>query len=64
MSKETPRTFPAGCKIINICNGGEGWEDVVFAVLVGPDGDLLISATLEYISRQLIGATIQEETDG
>ena len=62
MSKTTPRTFPAGCKIINIEPGTGNRETLVYATLIGPDGELLISATLDYINQQLIGAIIQGET--
>lgn len=62
MSETTPRTFPAGCKIIDIRPGTGYCDRFVYATLVGPDGDLIIAATLEYINQQFIGAIIQGET--
>ena len=52
------RKFPAGCTIRNIRPGAGERQQLVDANLCGPDGVLLISATLEYIIEQLVGAII------
>ena len=52
------RTFPAGCTIRNIRPGTGGRKQWVYAGLYGPDGELLISATLEYINAQFVGARL------
>ena len=52
------RTFPAGCTICDIRPGTDGREQWVYASLYGPAGDLLISATLEYINAQFLGSHI------
>ena len=52
--------FPIGCTIKNIRRGAPSrYRDrYVYAELVGPDGVVLISATLDYIAGQLAAARI------
>jgi hypothetical protein len=53
----TPK-FPTSCYISNIHRGESGH---VYAQLNGPDGTLLISATLDYIQDQLSKAEFVQE---
>lgn len=55
-----PRRFPAGCTITNIRPGEGARSAFVYASLRGPDGGLLIAATLQYINEQLTGAIIED----
>lgn len=48
--------FPAGCTIRNIRRGEGHRAKYVYASLYGPDGELLISATLDYINEQIVAA--------
>jgi hypothetical protein len=57
MNKRT-RIFPKGCTIQHITKG-KGYHNVN-AVLYGPDGRMLISATLEYITEQILAAEIED----
>lgn len=50
--------FPAGCTITNIRLGEGHRSKYVYANLIGPDGELLISATLDYINKQIVEAGI------
>ena len=53
--------FPAGCTIGNIRRGKGSRSKYVYASLYGPTGELLISATLEYINEQIkIAGTCQD----
>ncbi len=61
-AKRTQRVFPAGCTIVDIKPGTGNREGRVYATLIGPGGERLISATLDYINQQFIGASIQAET--
>ena len=54
------RIFPAGCTIRDIRPGTGSRAHIVYAHLYGPDGEMLISATLEYINEQFVGARIGE----
>jgi hypothetical protein len=60
---ETPMTrkFPAGCYISNIHKGTGVNGNVLYAQLNGPDGRLLISATLDYIQDELSRAEFVQE---
>ena len=58
MEADGRRVFPAGCTITNIRNGIGGRNGIVYANLRGPDGELIISSTLSYISEQLTRARI------
>ena len=58
VQRRPQRTFPAGCTIRDIRPGTGGREQWVYASLYGPEGELLISATLEYINEQFVGARI------
>lgn len=51
--------FPKGCRIERLRINKRTYE--VHANLVGPDGELLISATLEYINKQLNYRGIEDE---
>lgn len=48
--------FPKGCVIRNIRRGDGARASYVYASLYGPDGELMISATLEYINMQIVEA--------
>jgi len=50
-----PRTrrIPLGCIIKNIERGKDEREQFVYAQLVTADGELIISATLDYITDQI-----------
>ena len=52
--------YPLGCKIVDIERGKGSRKKFIYAKLVGPDGGLLISATLEYIYERLNEADIGE----
>jgi len=56
------RTIPRGSTITNIRRGKGKLECFVYANLVGPDGELIISATLDYITAQIMQADITELT--
>ena len=58
MESDGRRVFPAGCTISNIRNGIGQRGGAVYANLRGPDGELIISATLNYISELLTRARI------
>ena len=46
--------IPNGCRIVNIRRGkGDRWV-YVYADLIGPDGELLICATIDYIATALM----------
>ena len=53
------RTFPAGCVIKDIRPGKGKRINYVYASLYGPDGELLISATLDYINDAFRGSIIE-----
>ena len=50
--------FPAGCKITDIKRGKGARHEYIYAFLRDPDGKLLISASLDYITEQLYTAEI------
>ena len=52
-------SFPVGCKIIDIKRGKGSRNKFIYAKLIGPDGFLLISATLEYIYERLSESDIK-----
>lgn len=54
------RELPLGCKIVNIHRGSPelGRDKFIYAQLVDDTGNLIISATLEYIMDQMSRATI------
>jgi hypothetical protein len=48
------RKLPVGCKITNMIRGKRpGYENTIYAHLLDPDDQVIISATLEYIVNQL-----------
>ena len=51
-----PRAFPKGCTITDIRRGTFDRKLYVYAVLRSPDGSVLIRATLDYITEQLLQA--------
>lgn len=55
------RITPTGCVITNIRRGIGARRSVVYAQLHGPDGELLISATLDYITTKIMEADILPE---
>ena len=57
----TIRTIPEGCTITNIRRGKGAREQFVYASLISPDGELLISATLEYITQQIMQSKINSQ---
>lgn len=57
MNKQEVRYLPIGCKIENIRRGTGKRISNIHANLVGPDGKLLIAATIEYIIKQLHAST-------
>lgn len=59
--QQSQRTFPAGCTIGGIRRGKGERARWVYASLYGPDGLVLISATLDYICAQLLGARIGDQ---
>lgn len=54
------RHFPFGCRIVNIKRGTGARHRYVYAQLRDINGELLISATLEYITEQLMNAEIDD----
>jgi len=57
---QTPkRVLPVGCKITNIRRGRGIKEGYVYAQLRGPNDELLIAATLNYITKQLESARFE-----
>lgn len=52
--------FPAGCVIKNMKRGSGYRAQWVYASLFGPDGSLLISATLDYINAEMAAAGIAD----
>ena len=56
---ELKNAFPAGCKIVDIERGKGSRNKLIYAKLIGPDGSLLISATLEYIYERLSESDIK-----
>ena len=55
------RIIPTGCVITNIRRGKGYRESFVYAELRGPDGELLMSATLDYITTEIMEADILPE---
>jgi hypothetical protein len=53
------RKFPFGCKIVNIQRGTGARHRRVYAELRKFDGSLLITATLDYITEQILAAEIE-----
>lgn len=53
VTKTVRPPFPNGCTISNIRRGSGIRERWVYACLYAPNGELLISATLDYINEQL-----------
>ena len=51
--------FPAGCIITNIRRGNGYRSQWIYAQLRGPNGELLIDATLEYINARLVSSGIE-----
>lgn len=52
------RVIPAGARIVNIRRGSGHRAGHVYAKLVAPDGELLINATLDQITEQVLDAEI------
>jgi hypothetical protein len=52
--------FPPGCTITGIRTGIGNRAKNVYATLRGPNGELLISATLDYINKQIVDAGVHE----
>lgn len=52
--------FPLGCVIKDI-RSNPRFPGNIYASLFGPDGELLISATLDYILAQINKAGIEEK---
>ncbi|MCU0286692.1 MAG: hypothetical protein MUF15_09855 [Acidobacteria bacterium] len=48
------KPFPKGSYINNLHKGEGVYSNTVYASLRGPDGELLISADLEYIQKRII----------
>jgi len=48
--------FPKECVIKNIYRGEAGGSCYVYASLYSPEGELLISATLDYINERILNA--------
>lgn len=55
------RIIPTGCVITNIRRGTGARKSFVYAELRGPDGELLMSATLDYITTEIMEADILPE---
>lgn len=56
--------FPARSTIRNIRNGTGSRSNIVYAALYGPDDELLIAATLDYIVKQIeIAGVMGESTE-
>lgn len=53
------RRFPFGCRIVNIKRGTGPRHCYVYAQLLDINNELLISATLDYITEQLLSAEIE-----
>lgn len=45
--------LPVDCSIINIRRGAGHREQFIYCDLIGPDGRLIISADLDYITKRL-----------
>ena len=45
--------LPVDCSIINIRRGAGHRERFIYCDLIGPDGRLIISADLDYITKRL-----------
>ena len=45
--------LPVDCSIINIRRGAGHREQFIYCDLIGPDGRLIISADLDYITERL-----------
>ena len=56
--------FPNGCTITNIIQEEGARSGLIYARLVGPDGQIIISATLEYIYERLVESGIENKKDG
>ena len=52
----TRQPFHAGCTITNIRRGVGARAKNVYATLRGPDGEVLIVATLDYINAEIVKA--------
>ena len=52
-------SFPVGCEIVDIKRGKGSRNKFIYARLIGPDGNLLISATLDYIYERLTESDIK-----
>lgn len=59
MNIEIPK-YPKGCTITNLRQGKGYRKQYIYATLRGPDGELLISATLDYINKALIENGVEE----
>lgn len=59
-SKLFGKPFPKGCTITNIRQGKGARSCWIYADLRGPDGELLISAHLEYINEQLLKLGVEK----
>jgi hypothetical protein len=55
--------IPKGCTITDIRRGRAGRSDWIYAKLVRPDGELLISATLDYILDALNRCLVKKEDE-
>ena len=54
------KPFPKGCTITNIRRGKGECVCWIYAILRGPDGEVLITATLDYINDQLLRYGIEK----
>lgn len=52
--------FPKGCTIVNIRQGKDDRSYHIYAELRGPDGLLLIGATLDYINTRLYECGVEK----
>lgn len=46
--------LPAGCTLANLRRGNGGRSHWIYAEVRGPDGSVLIQATLEYCVRRMV----------
>lgn len=58
--KTTNIPFPKGCTITNIRQGKDARFCYIYADLRGPDGVLLISATIDYINQRLLECGVEK----
>ena len=54
------RGFPKGIRIDNIRRGGLGQESMIYATLLSPEGEPIISATLSYIVDRVLSEGIEK----